>query len=140
MSYGKRPRNGQPRSDRLVVTEHFIRDGENLTIMAVIRDPAYLTDHSPLRATTSSEPCCVRASGIMPETNKFLDEFPAKHGLPPQAAPGGADTMYPEYLGYRVAKYRIRAAQATLHPSQREYNGIEAEACRLSTSRPSDAR
>ena len=32
-------RNGLPRSDRAVVTEHFIRHGDNLTIMTVIRDP-----------------------------------------------------------------------------------------------------
>ena len=37
-------RNGLPRSDRAVVTEHFIRHGDNLTIMTVIRDPAYLTE------------------------------------------------------------------------------------------------
>ena len=36
-------RNGLIRSDRATVTEHFIRHGDNLTIMTVIRDPAYLT-------------------------------------------------------------------------------------------------
>jgi hypothetical protein len=33
----------------------------------------------------------------LPGTNKFLDEFPARHGIPPEAARGGADTLYPEY-------------------------------------------
>ena len=33
----------------------------------------------------------------LPGTNKFLDEFPTKHGIPPQAARGGAETMYPKY-------------------------------------------
>jgi hypothetical protein len=110
-------RNGLPRSDRAVVTEHFIRHGENLTIMTVIRDPAYLTE--PFIRTRDyifeaggqyiqfpPFPCesveeIIRPRGAiphhLPDTNKFLDEFPTKHGIPPQAARGGAETMYPEY-------------------------------------------
>ena len=34
----------------------------------------------------------------LPGTNTFLNEFPAKYGIPPQAARGGAETMYPEYM------------------------------------------
>jgi hypothetical protein len=30
--------------------------------------------------------------------NPFLQEFPAAHGIAPQAARGGAETMYPEYI------------------------------------------
>jgi hypothetical protein len=33
----------------------------------------------------------------LPGTNTFLAEFPAKYGLPAEAARGGAETMYPEY-------------------------------------------
>jgi hypothetical protein len=33
----------------------------------------------------------------LPGTNTFLGEFPAKYGIPAEAARGGADTMYPEY-------------------------------------------
>jgi len=33
----------------------------------------------------------------LPGTNTFLGEFPSKHGIPEQAALGGAETMYPEY-------------------------------------------
>src|SRR5213082_2626243 len=37
-------RNGVPRSDRAVVTEHFIRHGNDLTWVTVIKDPTYLTE------------------------------------------------------------------------------------------------
>jgi hypothetical protein len=33
----------------------------------------------------------------LPGTNPFLDEYPQRHGLPSEAARGGAPTMYPEY-------------------------------------------
>jgi hypothetical protein len=107
-------RNGLTRSDKAVVTEHFIRHGDHLTLMTVINDPAYLTE--PMVRTREYEyevggqigpyPCepvdeIVREKGVIPHhlpgTNPNLDEFPAKHGIPPEAARGGAETMYPEY-------------------------------------------
>ena len=43
----------------------------------------------------------IRAKGVIPHhlpgTNPFLGEYPAAHGVPPEAARGGAETMYPEY-------------------------------------------
>ena len=33
----------------------------------------------------------------LPGTNKFLDEFARRYGLPFEATRGGAETMYPEY-------------------------------------------
>jgi hypothetical protein len=42
----------------------------------------------------------------LPGTNPYLTEFAAKHGLPVEAARGGAETMYPEYLS------RLREAGA----------------------------
>ena len=107
-------RNGLARSDKAVVTEHFIRHGDHLTLMTVINDPAYLTE--PMVRTREYEydvdgqigpyPCepvdeVVREKGVIPHhlpgTNPNLDEYPAKHGIPPEAARGGAETMYPEY-------------------------------------------
>src|SRR3974377_1188998 len=37
-------RNGVPRSDRALVTEHFIRNGGGMTWVVVIKDPPYLTE------------------------------------------------------------------------------------------------
>jgi hypothetical protein len=34
----------------------------------------------------------------LPGTNPFLSEFADRHGIPLEAARGGAQTMYPEYV------------------------------------------
>jgi hypothetical protein len=107
-------RNGIPRSDQATVAEHLIRHGDYLTWIVVIDDPVYLTE--PFIRTTNfvwdphqqiaPYPCQIvvevdRPEGAVPHhlpgTNTFLDEFPAKYGIPAEAARGGADTMYPEY-------------------------------------------
>jgi len=107
-------RNGVPRSDRATVSEHLLRHGNYMTVVVIVNDPVYLTE--PFIRTTDFEmdarqsiapyPCeavveVIRPKGAVPShlpgTNKFLAEFPATYGLPPQAARGGAETMYPEY-------------------------------------------
>ncbi len=107
-------RNGVPRSDEATVTEHFARHGDYLTLLTYIDDPVYLTE--PLLRTSGYVldpqqqlepfPCepveeVVRPEGAVPHhlpgTNKDIDEFPAKYGLPAATAMGGAETMYPGY-------------------------------------------
>jgi hypothetical protein len=107
-------RNGIPRSEKAVLTEHWIRHGNFLTLVAIINDPVYLTE--PFIRTTdwvmdpdqqiAPYPCesvveVERPLGAVPHhlpgTNTFLSEFPAKHHVPAEAARGGAETMYPEY-------------------------------------------
>jgi hypothetical protein len=107
-------RNGIPRSDRAVLTEHWIRHGDYLTLVSIITDPAYLTE--PFIRTTNwildprqqiaPYPCGAvveveRPKGSVPHhlpgTNTFLDEFPKRFSLPEVAARGGAETMYPEF-------------------------------------------
>jgi hypothetical protein len=107
-------RNGVPRSANAVVTTYFLRHGDYLTVAVLISDPAYLTE--PFIRTTdfvsapqqqlAPYPCEVvdeidRPLGLVPNhlpgTNPFLEEFPAEYGIPPEAARGGAETMYPEY-------------------------------------------
>ena len=107
-------RNGIPRSDRAVLVEHWIRHDNFLTLVSVVNDPVYLTE--PFIRTTNwvsdpdqqsaPYPCesvveIDRPLGVVPHhlpgTNSFLGEFPARHGIPPEAARGGAETMYPEY-------------------------------------------
>jgi glyoxylase-like metal-dependent hydrolase (beta-lactamase superfamily II) len=109
-------RNGVPRSDRATVTEHFIRHGNLLTLVTYIQDPVYLTE--PFIRTTDFEldlhqqiepyPCeavveIPRPEGAVPHhlpgANPFLNEFPSKYALPPGAERGGAETMYPGYVG-----------------------------------------
>jgi hypothetical protein len=107
-------RNGIPRSANAVVTTYLLRHDDYLTVAVLISDPAYLTE--PFIRTTdfvsapqqqlAPYPCEVvdeidRPLGLVPNhlpgTNPFLDEFPAEYGIPPDAARGGAETMYPEY-------------------------------------------
>ena len=108
-------RNGIPRSDEATVSEHITRHGNYLSVAVITYDPLYLT--APFIRTTdfvfdpqqqiAPWPCesvdeVDRPEGEVPAhlpgTNPFLDEFPAKYGIPPEAARGGAETMYPEYM------------------------------------------
>jgi glyoxylase-like metal-dependent hydrolase (beta-lactamase superfamily II) len=107
-------RNGIPRSDRATVVEHWIRHENYLTWVVIVTDPVYLTE--PFIRTTdfvldpdqqiAPYPCKIvveieRPRGAIPHhlpgTNPFLTEFATRHGVPPEAARGGAETMYPEY-------------------------------------------
>ena len=108
-------RNGLPRSDKATVTEHWIRNGDFLTVATIVYDPVYLTE--PFIRTTDYElalgqnivpyPCSIvqeidRPAGeiphFLPGTNPYLTEFPGRYGLPVEATRGGAQTMYPEFM------------------------------------------
>jgi hypothetical protein len=101
-------------SDLTTMTEHWIRHGDYLTIVQLVTDPVYLTE--PFIQTTdfvldlhiqdAPQLCEVeeetdhpkgwvpfRLPGVPSETG----EFATKHGLPVEAAKGGAETMYPDY-------------------------------------------
>jgi hypothetical protein len=107
-------RNGLPRSDKATLTEHWIRNGDFLTIVSTVTDPVYLAE--PFIRTTDYEldvhqqippyPCGVvqevnRARGtvphLLPGTNPSLSEFASQFGLPLEATMGGPSTMYPEF-------------------------------------------
>ncbi len=108
-------RNGMPRSDRAVVTEHFIRHGDILNWTVIIDDPVYLeaplirNRDMELSATTQvgTYPCesvveMVRDSGYVPHylpgQNPVIGVYAQRHNIPFEAAMGGAVTMYPEYM------------------------------------------
>ena len=109
-------RNGVPSSDKITLTEHFIRHGNQLTHVSVVTDLIYLTE--PLVKTqvyssaANSEgnwlwPCEYveelpgtprsMVHSYMPGQNPFLTEFAAKNQIPLDAALGGPQTMYPEF-------------------------------------------
>jgi hypothetical protein len=107
-------RNGMARSEKATVTEHWIRHGDWLTVVTIVNDPVYLTE--PFIRSTDYEldvhqhippyPCesvteVERPKGVVPNilpgANRSLDEFADRHGVPREAARGGAETMYPEY-------------------------------------------
>jgi len=127
-------RNGVPASDQVAMTEHYIRHGEHLLGVIIVDDPVYLTE--PLIRTEdwslslNGQPNawgpCGPAQVIdelpnqkkgevphhLPGTNEQIREFTAKHGVPADAARGGAETIYPEYKagGQRPALQSAAAA------------------------------
>jgi hypothetical protein len=107
-------RNGLTRSDSATVTEHFIRHGDTMTLVISVVDPKYYTEpvvrsrdyEYQVNGDIGPYPCepveeIVRPKGEIPHhqpgQNPFLTEYAKAHGIPPEAARGGAETMYPEY-------------------------------------------
>jgi len=114
MKYGVIQRNGVPASPYARMTEHFIRHGDLLTLVAIVDDPVYLEE--PFIRTSH----WVRTSNITLD-QRFIfevvdevpdhrpgrvphyplgtvhEEFARKHGIPLEGALGGKETIYPEY-------------------------------------------
>jgi hypothetical protein len=108
-------RNGVPRSDQAVVTEHWTRHGNYLTVIVVINDPVFLTEplvrsenwiYDPgqeiLPSNCEPAPEVPNPPGVitphhLPGTNPFLHEVADWYGIPYDAVRGGAETMRPEY-------------------------------------------
>ena len=116
--------DGIPSSDMATLSTHLLRHGNSLTVVVVLYDPLYLTEplihtfdlaYAPRQvlAPYPCEPFTVTdlPKGVIPShvsgTNPFLDEFPARSGVPPEAARGGAETMYPEYIARMKTMKRL---------------------------------
>lgn len=110
-------RNGLAMSDQATMTEHFIRHGDLLTHVMILKDPAYLTEpviktedfelnlhlsnaswvyHCRPAEEISGRPS-TEIPAYLPGQNPFLSEFADRYKLPKNAALGGPETMYPEY-------------------------------------------
>src|SRR4029453_971935 len=113
-------RNGVPTSDRATMTERFIRHGGYLLDVIIANDPVYLSE--PLirtqdwRLNLNGEPNawgpCSPAQVAdeipnqkkgyvphhLPGTNLQMREFQVKRGVPAEAAMGGPETTYPEFM------------------------------------------
>ncbi len=107
-------RNGLALSDRATMEDRFYRHGDLLTHVYIISDPYYLSEplvktngfRLTLNGRLDPYPCesvveVVREPGAVPSNlpwlNKAPEEFAAKHGLPVEAALGGAETALPEF-------------------------------------------
>jgi hypothetical protein len=107
-------RNGLPRSEKAQMTEYFIRHGDDLTVVTIVKDPVFLTELlirtsnwilNPGYAPTPQY--CAPSREIdhpvgwvphhLPGTNPWLNDYARKNGFPEAAGRGGAETMYPEY-------------------------------------------
>jgi glyoxylase-like metal-dependent hydrolase (beta-lactamase superfamily II) len=127
-------RNGIPRSDRATVVEHWIRHEDYLTWVVIVTDPVYLTEPF-IRSTDfvldpdqqiAPYPCEVvvevqRPRGAVPHhlpgTNPFINEFADKHAIPREAARGGAETMYPEFIQKMNGQPVASAARSLNQPA-----------------------
>ena len=112
--WGVIQRNGVPSSPKAVMTEHFIRHGDYLTLVSIVDDPIYLEE--PFIRTSHF----MQSANIQPDQRwifEVVDEvaghprgyvphyaFGAKqdgyaknHGFPFEATQGGKETIYPEY-------------------------------------------
>jgi len=138
-------RNGVPASDRTTLSEHFIRHGDRLLDVIIVYDPVYLSEPfirtQDWRLNLNGEPNAWgpcgpaqiideipnQAKGYVPHhlpgTNEQLREFPAKRKVPPEAAMGGAETTYPEYMlklqGRPVPASPPRPAPTPVQPAER---------------------
>lgn len=110
-------RNGVFHTDQATMVEFFVRHGAHLTVVGIVDDAAILTEPFIRSSNWALDPDLeippsnwnpsqavvevVRPKGevphYLPGTNTVLGEFSARHGVPPEAARGGAHTMYPEY-------------------------------------------
>ena len=128
MKYGVIQRNGVPASPDAVMTEHFLRHGDWLTVAIIVDDPVFLEE--PMIRTSTWQ----LSSGVVPD-NRFVfevvdeiadrapgtvpvyplgtkqDGFAKKQGLPFDATQGGKATLYPEYEAVLRKQLQEMAAQ-----------------------------
>lgn len=107
--------NGPERSDRTVVRTHLQRHGNYLSAIAIVYDPVYLAEPMVRPATWVYNPGltmppypCEEATETLvprgqvphylPGKNPMLSYFASKYQIPQEAALGGPETMYPEYI------------------------------------------
>lgn len=119
-------RNGVIKSDQAEMVEYFARYGDVLTLISILRDPVYLTDphiHSRSfvfnpRQVINPYPCrgvveVYREPGVVPNwlpgKNPILHDWADEHGIPREAALGGAQYRLPEYA---IELRRLREAGA----------------------------
>ncbi len=114
MKESRTRRNGIEHSDEAELVELLTRHGDYLTFISILKDPHTLeepyihTRHFVLDTNQVIRPYPCRGAveidrplGVVPHhlpgENPFLETFQTNHGIPAEAALGGAQTMYPEY-------------------------------------------
>jgi hypothetical protein len=114
MKESRTRRNGIEHSDEAELVEFLTRHGDYLTFISILNDPHSLeepyihTRHFVLDPNQVIRPYPCRGAveidrplGVIPHhlpgENPFLEAFQENHGIPREAALGGAETTYPEY-------------------------------------------
>jgi hypothetical protein len=110
-------RNGLPSSDKITLVEHYIRHGDSMTHVTVVTDPVYLSEpmvksqdfnKNPRVGANWLWPCEYVVEDatkprdavphFLPGENPYAAEYASRRKIPVEAALGGAETMYPEYM------------------------------------------
>jgi hypothetical protein len=110
-------RNGVPNSERSTMIEHFIRHGNIMTHLEQWTDPVYLAEplirsedfvFNERPAGNWLWPCEYvdeivdrphsSVPNYLPGQSPFEGDFAYRYGVPVDAARGGAETTYPEYM------------------------------------------
>jgi glyoxylase-like metal-dependent hydrolase (beta-lactamase superfamily II) len=143
-------RSGIPSSDRTTLVEHYIRHGNVLSHVMIATDPVYLTE--PLimseefvlmeRGNQNWLYNCEYAMEIdrpknevphfLAGTNPSLEEYAERYGIPLEAARGGAETTYPEYM----TTLRSMAGPATATNLGRTLSGPAGEPDKARSTTP----
>jgi hypothetical protein len=137
MRTGYLERNGAPASLKATVMEHFIRHGDQLTLVQFVTDPAYLempiirTMDFVLNPVVTPRPAATRFEIVdeIPDLQKGYvasyalgtkhTDWPRFVGLPWEASRGGKDTLFPDYLPtLRQMVKDYQASQARRSPSR----------------------
>jgi hypothetical protein len=130
-------RNGAPASLKSTVLEHFIRHGNQLTLVQFVTDPAYLemplirTMDFVLNPVVTPRPAATRFEIVdeIPDLQKGYvpsyalgtkhTDWPRFVGLPWEASRGGKETLFPEYLPtLRQLVKEYQATQARQAPNR----------------------
>jgi cyclase len=112
-------RNGAPTSDLATMTEVFIRHGDYLMVVSIVKDPVFLSEPFirtsnyalSLAASANAWGPCGPSQIVdelpgrpkayvphhLPDDLDHVKEFVFKNGVPAEAARGGSETLYPEY-------------------------------------------
>lgn len=123
MRAGIARRNLAPLSDETTMRAWFLRHGDELTVVARIIDPIYLSqpylltrvfelEHGP-SLPMNGQPCIQTDEGVAegavpfywPGENPSLNDMTKQYGIPLDAVLGGAETMYPEYREKLKSQY-----------------------------------
>jgi hypothetical protein len=129
-------RNGAMASDQTTVTTYWIRRGDILTWINIIRDPVYLAEplirSSEYRLTVNSQvpahPCTGgvrgarerRCAALPAQRESLLKDLRNRYGLPVDQPTAGPATMYPEYLKQlRPSEWTAGGKKALLDPNAR---------------------
>ena len=129
IKWGVIQRNGVATSPNAVMTEHFIRHGDNLTVVTIVDDPVYLEEpfirtHSWVRTANAVlderwifeavDEVAGHPEGYVPHypVDTKHDEFARRYGLPFEVTQGGKETTYPEY------ELKVRQLLRSAQPSR----------------------